>query len=121
MIAWYRGKCIFKEPLGHNVIINAYRALTPSARTPDEHPMLKGDFDIARRYFGDVELEFYGLTTLACVPLRNTAFAEAGFRVTSSLDKLLFSVPGMRWQAWYTLISMDKNADSARVRTDRRA
>lgn len=34
------GRAIFWEPLGHNALINLYRARTPRARTPDEHPLL---------------------------------------------------------------------------------
>ncbi len=104
------GKVVFKEPLGHNVFINAYRAVTPSARTPDEHPMLKGDFELAQRYFVNVKLDFFGLTTLGCVPLRNTPMAKQSYWLASSLDQILFRVPGLRWQAWYVLMTMEKSS-----------
>ena len=43
------GRAIFLEPLGHNPVFNAYRRLTPSARTQDEHPLRMVDLETARR------------------------------------------------------------------------
>lgn len=51
------GLAIFKEPLGQNTIINVYRALTPFARTVDEHPLLPADLQIARSLFKEVDWE----------------------------------------------------------------
>lgn len=49
------GTAVFYEPLGTNPIINLYRRLTPSMRTPDEHPLVPADFDLMRRHFREVE------------------------------------------------------------------
>src|SRR3546814_1101008 len=38
------GRAVFIEPLGLNPAIELYRRFTPSARTPDEHPLLRRDF-----------------------------------------------------------------------------
>lgn len=97
------GTAVFWEPLGHNVLINRYRDRTPEARTPDEHPLLRRDFTLARRHFGAVDLKFYGLLTLGSVPLRNTGLFRPVHAVAATLDRILFAVPGLRWQAWYTL------------------
>src|SRR3546814_2369311 len=35
------GRAVFIEPLGLNPAIGLYRRFTPSARTPDEHPLLR--------------------------------------------------------------------------------
>jgi len=107
------GRAIFKEPLGYNLLLNAYRAVTPSARTPDEHPLLRPDFDLARRYFSKVDLQFFGLTTLASVPLRNTRIGESAYRLAASFDRVLTRFPGMRWQAWYVLMIMEKDKTPA--------
>ena len=40
------GSAIFIEPLGHNPIINLYRALTPKMRTEDEHPLKVNDLKL---------------------------------------------------------------------------
>lgn len=102
------GTALFWEPLGHNLLLNGYRALTPSARTPDEHPLLAPDFDIARQYFGGVNTEFYGLTSLAAVPFGDGAVGDMVLKVSASIDRALFRVPGLKWQAWYCLIELTR-------------
>lgn len=98
------GQAVFWEPLGHNRLINWYRRRTPEARTPDEHPLLKPDFDAARRHFGRVDLRFFGLTTLAGVPFRDSPLHAAVHGAARALDRALLSVPGLAWQAWYAHI-----------------
>ncbi|TIX51236.1 class I SAM-dependent methyltransferase [Alteraurantiacibacter aquimixticola] len=104
------GTALFWEPLGHNPVLNRYRQMTPEARTPDEHPLLKSDFTLAERYFDVERLDFYGLTTLLSVPLRDTGPGDAVLSVTSAIDRVLFRSP-MRWLAWYVLIELKKPAE----------
>ena len=40
-----KGSLLFIEPLGTNPIINLYRKFTPKARSKDEHPLIKKDFE----------------------------------------------------------------------------
>lgn len=101
------GRALFWEPLGHNPVLNAYRDRTPDARTPDEHPLLRSDFALARRFFDMPTLRFYGLTTVATVPIRDTKLGDALLGVTRSIDRLLFRSP-LRWLAWYSLIELRK-------------
>ena len=54
------GTAMFWEPLGHNLLLKIYRRMTPDARTPDEHPLVRGDFDLACRHFGLVARHFMG-------------------------------------------------------------
>ncbi|HEY4135167.1 MAG TPA: class I SAM-dependent methyltransferase [Alphaproteobacteria bacterium] len=96
------GTALFLEPLGHNPVINAYRDRTPEARTVDEHPLLRRDFVTARKYFSDIKLSFYGLSTLGAVVLR---LPVSPFR---ALDRLLLSLPGLKWQAWFVLSRFTK-------------
>jgi len=100
------GTALFWEPLGHNLFINAYRNATPGARTPDEHPLIKTDFDIAKRYFGDVSPSFWGLTSFLTIPVRDTPLGHRLLRMTAAVDRMLFAVPGFKWQAWYCLIEL---------------
>ena len=103
------GTAVMWEPLGHNLLINWYRNRTPEARTPDEHPILKSDLVLATRYFAEVKLRFFGLSTLGMTPLRNSALFAPGYVFTQALDKLLLSLPGLRWQAsWFVLIELSK-------------
>lgn len=101
------GKALFWEPLGHNPILNRYRDMTPEARTPDEHPLLKADFDLAGKYFSLRQVRFYGLTTILTVPMRDTTVGNAVLTITSAIDKALFATP-LRWLAWYALIELEK-------------
>lgn len=102
------GVAIFKEPLGSNIGINVYRQLTPSARTPDEHPLLPLDKAISDSIFSKSEWTFYGLTTLIAVPFRNAKFGRRIYQLTAEFDRMLAGAPGLRWQLWYALLVMRK-------------
>ena len=59
------GRAIFLEPLGHNPVINLFRAATPRARTRDEHPLRVADLDAMGALFGRVDVRHFGLLGLA--------------------------------------------------------
>ena len=103
------GSALFWEPLGHNPIFNVYRTLTPKSRTSDEHPLLRRDFHTMSAVFPNMEVEFFGLTTLATVPLRKTKQFATVLRAAERLDRALFSV-GFGWNAWYALSLLRKCA-----------
>ncbi len=102
------GRAIFWEPLGHNVFFNLYRRMTPGARTDDEHPLIRTDFEIMGKLFPSLHLEFFGLTSIATVPLRNIKALRWTRKVAESIDALLFAIPTARWQAWYSLSIMTR-------------
>ena len=104
------GQAMFMEPLGHNPVLNWYRNRTPALRTPDEHPLVKSDFELARRYFADVETSFYGLTTPASVLFQSTPLARPVLSVLNRIDRLLFLSETMGLQAWYAMLIMTKAA-----------
>ena len=99
---------MFWEPLCLNTIINLYRFATPSARTPDEHPLLPRDFRIYNEYFSDIDIKFYGLSTLAAVPMRDTKVGKTSFKILSGVDSAIFMLPGLKYLAWYSLITCTK-------------
>ena len=69
------GWAAFREPLGHNPFVNAYRKLTPNQRTDDEHPLLVGDLRTIERYFPGSEHEYFNLLDLLSIgALRSTHF-----------------------------------------------
>ena len=103
------GRAVFWEPLGHNLAFEAYRRLTPAARTPDEHPLRRADVRTLEAAIGPVSVRLFGLATLACVPLGGGAAGRAARRVLAPLDRALLSVPGLRWQAWYALIDFSRS------------
>lgn len=102
------GVALFWEPLGHNPVINLYRYLTPAARTPDEHPLLRGDFDIVGACFPGVTMRHSGLFSLAAIPLRNTRLGERLRNILDSLDRALFSFGPTRWMSWYVEFEMKR-------------
>jgi ubiquinone/menaquinone biosynthesis C-methylase UbiE len=101
------GTAIFVEPLGHNLLINAYRRLTPSFRTRDEHPLLMRDFSVLARYFGEVEPQFFHLTSLAAVAARPLRIFPHVVRGLDSFDQALFArLPFLRRYAWIAVLSL---------------
>jgi SAM-dependent methyltransferase len=107
------GVAIFWEPLGHNALINLYRARTPNERTPDEHPLLIGDLELARRFFQSVSLRFYHLATLAAIPFLSTPLAAPLAKTLDSIDRMLFAVaPPMRRYAWVCVLVLSNPTPS---------
>ena len=84
------GAAVFMEPLGHNPIINLYRRMTPDMRTPDEHPLLIRDLDLAKEYFDRVEVRHYVLFSLMAIPVRKFRFFKPVLFKLEALDRFLF-------------------------------
>ena len=59
------GRCFFWDPLAYNPVINLYRRMATSVRTPDEHPLDFGVLRVFRRHFTLVRHREFWLTTLA--------------------------------------------------------
>lgn len=103
------GSGVFYEPLGHNPLINWYRNRTPEMRTPDEHPLVRTDFDLFRQYFESVDVRFFHLATLASVPLAGRSGFQPILSALDRVDDLLFKlVPAMRYQAWVSLVILNR-------------
>jgi ubiquinone/menaquinone biosynthesis C-methylase UbiE len=63
------GEAIFLEPMVHNPILRIGRALTPGARTPDEHPLTVEDWKLCAEIFPAFEHEERELMTIPLMPL----------------------------------------------------
>lgn len=103
------GHAIFMEPLGHNPFINLYRRLTPTMRTPDEHPLLVSDLDLAKEYFDDVDVRYFMLTTLLAIPLSKRRLFKPTLLKLEALDRFLFT--RARWlqkYAWQVIIVLSR-------------
>lgn len=102
------GRGVFYEPMGHNPLINLYRRLTPSMRTPDEHPLRMSDFDLARRYFNRVDTEFFELTSIAGGVLSRL---PGGRQLTAALRRLdralMHRFPPLRRWAWIVVVQVE--------------
>ena len=102
------GCAIFREPLGHNLLINLYRKLTPRMRTEDEHPLLASDLETLAGYFHEARFDYYAFCTLLAVPFR----ALPGFKwllsVLEFFDRILLRLPFIKRQAWLVVIQLDR-------------
>jgi ubiquinone/menaquinone biosynthesis C-methylase UbiE len=63
------GRAVFVEPLGHNPVLRLGRALTPSARTPDERPLTARDWELCASVFPQFEHHERELLTILFMPL----------------------------------------------------
>lgn len=102
------GHAIFIEPLGHNPLINLYRALTPAMRTDDEHPLLVKDLDQMREYFSNVDIHYFSLFSLCAVPFRRFPFHTSLLKILEKVDSVLFKIPGIGRFAWIVVIDARK-------------
>ena len=102
------GRAVFYEPLGHNLLINLYRKLTPKMRSEDEHPLLEKDLRTLARYFHVARTYYFTLFTLMAVPFR----ALPGFRlfvgILERIDRLFFYLPFVRRQAWLVVLQLER-------------
>jgi SAM-dependent methyltransferase len=102
------GSAVFVEPLGHNPLIRVFRNRTPELRTPDEHPLVKSNYLLAREYFDRIDVTLYGLATLAAIPVLRTGIAGPVISAGKMIDRVLLRRPGIRWWAWYSLLIFGK-------------
>jgi ubiquinone/menaquinone biosynthesis C-methylase UbiE len=101
------GIAVFLEALGHNPAINAFRRLTPTLRTENEHPLHMKDIAAARPYFSTVESEHFALLSLAAMAVRGRPVFE---RVSAGLqraDRAMFRViPPLRRWSWMSVLML---------------
>ena len=102
------GRAVFAEPMGHNPALNLFRKRTPELRTPDEHPLLMRDIRLARTMFSQVDLRFFGLTTLAAVPFLASPIGPRLMAFCEGLDRLILRVPFIQQNAWYVHLTLTK-------------
>lgn len=94
------GGVVFGEPLAGNPLINLYRKLTPSLRTPDEQPLRHSDIMYIKDTFPGTKIFYYGFFTLIASML--------GLKVSlffRSLDHIFLNKFRLgRYLAWACLI-----------------
>lgn len=103
------GELVFIEPLGTNPLINIYRKLTPSSRSPDEHPLIKSDLNFIREKYDDVRIKYYGFLTLVFFLFYKSPEKSKIFRILAKLDQFLFKLNFFKFFAWSILIIAKKN------------
>ncbi len=99
------GMAVFEEPMGHNLGMRAFRALTPNHRTPDEHPLLVRDLQIAEEFFADARFDFFNLSTLLAVPFALTPLADPIRKILARVDdRLIDAIPALGPHAWRVVL-----------------
>jgi SAM-dependent methyltransferase len=102
------GRAVFKEPMWHNPILRVGRALTPTARTPDEHPLTTADWDLCASIFDDFEHHEAELLTIPLMPLNlvlpKRAQKRLARRVHRADDRLLERRPSLGKHARITFL-----------------
>lgn len=102
------GKAVFLEPLGHNILINLYRRLTPSIRSEDEHPLLEEDLAFLGQHFQQVKIQYFYLTSLAASFLVGKPGFNTILKGLEFIDLALLKLPLIKKQAWLVLIELSE-------------
>jgi SAM-dependent methyltransferase len=81
------GMALFVEPRAHHPLLRLGRWLTPSARTPDEHPLTEDDWKMMAAAFPDFEHREREFITVSLMPL-NLVLPDGGrTRLADALSK----------------------------------
>jgi SAM-dependent methyltransferase len=103
------GRAIFMEPLGHNPAINAFRSRTPQLRTADEHPLVKRDLSLARKYFQSCTFHYYHLFSFGALALLKTKLFWPAVAALDRVDRFAFKVfPPLGLLGWYAIMVLEK-------------
>ena len=100
------GHAVFHEPLGHNPLLNLYRRLTPTIRTPDERPLSAADLDVLSAPFREVRIRYHILCSLMAVPLRALPGHRWLLAVLESIDRALLRLPFVQRLAWQVVVDL---------------
>ncbi len=102
------GKAVFREPLAHNPLLRLGRAITPAARTPDEHPFTVADWRLCGNHFPSFthrEVELLSIPFMPINLLLPRRWQRALARQVSALDdRILARWPALGRYARTTLI-----------------
>lgn len=103
------GKALFLEPLGHNPMINLFRRLTPDLRTEDEHPLRVEDIKLAKKYFSNIELNYFHIFTIFAIPFRNFFWFSNLLKMLARIDNIIFRIfPFLKKYSWIMVIVFSK-------------
>lgn len=102
----------FVEPAQGNLLIRAFRKLTPQLRTPDEYPFDRASIETLKRHFS-VQVSYKALLRpfVPMLLLNNKSVVRA----TRWLDDRLLTRPALQEQAWLLQIELRRLAASSAV------
>jgi len=99
------GKIICIEALANNPIIHWYRRRTPDLRTEweVEHILTTKRINLARDSFGNTEIKYFHLASIAAIPMVGKPGFGVVLSVMNTIDDVLLSLPGIRRFAWQAI------------------
>jgi SAM-dependent methyltransferase len=103
------GRVVMIEPMAWSPAASVYRAVTPSMRTADEHPLKPNDVRTLETHFANVAVESFALTSTASVVwavLPDVFSLKLRWRDwLERLDRSLMTrFPSLRYFAWTAVI-----------------
>lgn len=105
------GRAVFLEPLWHNPLLRVGRALTPTARTADEHPLTASDWELCGSIFHDFHHYEREFLTIPLMPLNPILPIRAqrwlARRVGALDDYVLARFPATRKYARITFLVLE--------------
>ena len=122
------GRFFSYDPLAYNPIINLYREMASSVRTPDESPLTLKDIELAQQYFPNLHHCEFWISTLVLFLkyffvdrihpnqdrywkriLRETPETLRWWMPLRTFDKLLSRIPLIRLLAWNIVMWGEKD------------
>jgi SAM-dependent methyltransferase len=105
------GRAVFVEPLAHNPILRLGRLLTPSGRTPDEHPFTIEDWRLCAAIFDGFRHSEREFLTIPLMPL-NLVLPRRGQkalaqRVARADDRVLRRYPRLGRYARVSILVLE--------------
>jgi|SRR5580692_9240594 SAM-dependent methyltransferase len=105
------GRAVFLEPLWHNPLLRLGRALTPTARTPDEHPLTTRDWELCASIFANFHHHEREFLTIPLMPLNLVLPVSVQRRLAGRLgaldDRVLERLPAARQYARITFLVLE--------------
>lgn len=110
------GQVVMFEPLALHPLATLFRMLTPSMRTPDEHPLRSRDFVLMHKYFRRVTRRDFGLfTPLAAAIAVIPGLRAVGRSILPALETLdaaaLKVLPCLGKVCWLTVVQLREPMD----------
>ena len=104
------GRAAFLEPLGHNPMINLFRALTPKLRSQDEHPLTAYDLSLIAESFSRTQFHRFHLLSFLALPfLKSGSFANI-LDYLDNIEEILFDkIPYVGKMAWQIVVIIEKS------------
>ncbi|MFI4977958.1 MAG: class I SAM-dependent methyltransferase [Solirubrobacterales bacterium] len=105
------GRAVFLEPLWHNPLLRLGRALTPTARTPDERPLTVSDWELCASIFDNFQHYEREFLTIPLMPLNLVLPVPAQRRLAGRLsaldDRVRERFPGTRRYSRTTFLVLE--------------